>query len=190
MAATRRRGAELESAIREAVLAEVAEHGYAGTTYEGVAARAGTGKPVLYRRWPTKAEMVLAAKADDFVLPRAADTGTLEKDLKALLHELRSMIEVVGRETMLRLLADLEPPSMGVMRSLLLARGIEAIAPVIDRARARGELPDIDLPPRLLSLPLDLARHEFILTGELPDDVIDAIVEEVLLPAMRIGRST
>ena len=54
----RRRGEELDAAIRGAVLDVLVEHGPGGVTMEAVAAAAGTSKPVLYRRWPDRASML------------------------------------------------------------------------------------------------------------------------------------
>jgi AcrR family transcriptional regulator len=54
----RKRGAELEQAIRDATIAELAGCGYGSLTIESVAARAQTGKASIYRRWPTKQELV------------------------------------------------------------------------------------------------------------------------------------
>jgi AcrR family transcriptional regulator len=54
----RKRGAELEQAIRDATIAELACGGYGSLTIESVAARAQTGKASIYRRWPTKQELV------------------------------------------------------------------------------------------------------------------------------------
>jgi AcrR family transcriptional regulator len=59
--ARRRRGATLEDAIQDAVFAELAEVGYAAFTIESIAARAQTGKASIYRRWPTKHDLVLDA---------------------------------------------------------------------------------------------------------------------------------
>jgi len=50
----RRRGAELDAAIRAAVLELLAEHGPDGVTMDAVAVTAQTSKPVLYRRWPDR----------------------------------------------------------------------------------------------------------------------------------------
>ncbi|HEV2886939.1 MAG TPA: TetR/AcrR family transcriptional regulator [Jatrophihabitans sp.] len=55
----RKRGAELERAIKDATIAELACGGYGNVTIESVAARAQTGKASIYRRWPTKQELVL-----------------------------------------------------------------------------------------------------------------------------------
>jgi AcrR family transcriptional regulator len=57
----RKRGAELEQAIRDATIAELASGGYGSVTIESVAARAQTGKASIYRRWPTKQELVVDA---------------------------------------------------------------------------------------------------------------------------------
>ncbi|RYY09760.1 MAG: TetR/AcrR family transcriptional regulator, partial [Alphaproteobacteria bacterium] len=59
--ATRRRGAALEDAILAAAWIELQNSGYTNFTYEAVARRAETSRPVLYRRWQTKLELALAA---------------------------------------------------------------------------------------------------------------------------------
>lgn len=48
----------IEERVRSAVLAAVQAGGYAGVTYEGVASVSGVAKTTLYRRWPSKAELV------------------------------------------------------------------------------------------------------------------------------------
>jgi AcrR family transcriptional regulator len=57
--ATRRRGAQLEDAILAAGYDELVEAGYTAFSVEGVAARAGTGKASIYRRWPSKQHLVM-----------------------------------------------------------------------------------------------------------------------------------
>ena len=58
---SRRRGATLEEAILDAAWAELIDHGYAEMTLEAVAKRAGTSRPVLYRRWPSRTKLATAA---------------------------------------------------------------------------------------------------------------------------------
>jgi AcrR family transcriptional regulator len=60
----RKRGLELEAAIRSACVAELACEGYGSLTIESVASRAQTGKASIYRRWPTKLELVLDSVMD------------------------------------------------------------------------------------------------------------------------------
>ena len=69
----RRRGAALEDAIRQAAFEELSAVGYTAFSVEGVAARARTGKASIYRRWPTKQELVWDALTA--VLPTPADCG-------------------------------------------------------------------------------------------------------------------
>lgn len=59
----RKRGTELEDAIRTACVAELAETGYGELTIESVAARAQTGKASIYRRWPCKQDLVVDSVA-------------------------------------------------------------------------------------------------------------------------------
>src|SRR5580704_17603611 len=58
---TRRRGEALETALLDAAWEELQAVGYAGLTTEAVADRAGTSRAVIYRRWPKRAELVIAA---------------------------------------------------------------------------------------------------------------------------------
>ena len=86
---TRRRGAELESAILDAAWEQLIAEGYEHFTVDTVAARARTSKPVLYRRWKTREDMLRATvrhrgAADALPTP---DTGTLRGDLLALLTD-------------------------------------------------------------------------------------------------------
>src|ERR1700678_1833844 len=79
----RRRGEELEAALLDAAWDELAEVGFAKLTMESVAARARTGVAVLYRRWPRKDDLVIAAignygRMRPVEIP---DTGTLRGDM-------------------------------------------------------------------------------------------------------------
>src|ERR1700747_1577984 len=57
----RARRGQAEQAIIEATLDLFAEQGFEGVCVEAVAARAGVGKATIYRRWPNKEELLLAA---------------------------------------------------------------------------------------------------------------------------------
>ena len=85
----RRRGEALETALLDAAWAELAERGYDELTIDAVATRAGTSRAVLYRRWPGKPELVLAALVHQVEnrTVEAPDTGSLRGDVVALLSE-------------------------------------------------------------------------------------------------------
>lgn len=89
-AALRRRGAVLERAILDAALEQLSTVGWNGLTMEGVAAGAQTGKAAVYRRWPSKEDLVADALRSG--LPRfdeAPDRGTVREDLLALCRRAR-----------------------------------------------------------------------------------------------------
>ncbi len=78
----RRRGVALETAIYEAVLQQLSTVGFGAMTIEGIAATARTGKAAIYRRWPSKEELV--ADTLDNVLPSLdlpPDTGNVRSDI-------------------------------------------------------------------------------------------------------------
>jgi AcrR family transcriptional regulator len=80
----RPRSERADRAILDAALRMVGEHGVAGTTIEGVAAEAGVGKTTIYRRWPNKNELILAAISDIVPPGDPPDTGTMAGDMAAL----------------------------------------------------------------------------------------------------------
>ncbi|WP_436774757.1 TetR/AcrR family transcriptional regulator [Yinghuangia sp. YIM S09857] len=83
----RRRGRVLARAISDAVVAELGERGYSALTFEGVAARAGTGKSTLYRRWADKPSMVVDCLADALpVLDNHELAGDLREDLLTVMQ--------------------------------------------------------------------------------------------------------
>jgi AcrR family transcriptional regulator len=186
----RRRGEQLEQAILDAAWAELNEVGYAGVTIEAVAARAGTSKPVIYRRWANRAELVLAAWGRQSPMrPDVQDTGSLRGDLVALLlaiahradRMMGSMIAGVMGETFRH------PEVAALLQERLKAPPLaKAIQGIVDRAVARGELAPVTVSPRAGRVPLDLIRNEsMICRTPIPDSTVHEIVDEVYLPLLR-----
>ncbi|MFJ7248188.1 TetR/AcrR family transcriptional regulator [Kitasatospora sp. NPDC098652] len=188
--APRRRGDELERAILDAVWAELAEHGYDRLTMDGVAARARTSKPVLYRRWPNRVELVVAAlgrNAPDFREP--PDTGDLRTDLAVLLGSLLHRFDDLPTDAVHGFLVDLmRDPELRVVfhRGLTTHGPVDALATIMHRAAERGEVDPARLTPRVLSLPLDLLRDAFLMGGSVPSDqVVAEVLDEIVLPLLR-----
>ncbi|MEU9136740.1 TetR/AcrR family transcriptional regulator [Streptomyces sp. NPDC048404] len=87
---SRRRGAVLERAILEAALEQLGAVGWNGLTMEGVAAGAQTGKAAVYRRWPSKVDLVAdALQAGLPDLTRAPDLGSVREDLLEVCRRVR-----------------------------------------------------------------------------------------------------
>ena len=154
---SRRRGEELEATILEAAWAEIQENGYQRLTVEGVAARAHTGKQVLYRRWPNRVRLAVAAIRQELgpLVSETPDTGSLREDYLTVLRAMAARARHYTPELLHGLLAEM--PELGVEFFSTLP---DVIAQILRNAAARGEIPTADLPERVATLPLDLLRYE------------------------------
>ncbi len=190
----RRRGAALEAAILEAVWLELVDKGYGALTFESVARRAGTSRPVLYRRWPTKADLVRAAMLTRFNrdLIDPPDTGNLRDDMVALLH-LANEHRVASSALLIYYLGAFfqeTGTSPQDFRADLLGDRVSALDVVIDRAVARGEIDPTRLSPRRRTVAIDLLRHDALMTiAPLSDAAVEEIVDDIFLPLVAADRS-
>jgi len=140
----RRRSEDSRQAILTAATEILRDSGYAGLSIEQIAQRSGTSKQTIYRWWPSKADVVmeaLAAKADLRV--QLPDLGSLAADLRAVLQSSFSLARAPEVSDLLRVLmaeAQLDPAFAERFRSDFLVRRRRALAHVLARAGARGEL--------------------------------------------------
>ena len=88
----RPRSAAAHEAILRAAVALFIEQGFEGMSVEGVAARAGVGKATIYRRWPSKEELVMDAIIRVFEEPAGPDTGSVRDDLVQASRELAALM--------------------------------------------------------------------------------------------------
>jgi AcrR family transcriptional regulator len=184
---TRRRGAELEAAILDAAWEQLTAEGYEHFTIDTVAARARTSKPVLYRRWKTREDLLRAAvrhrgAADS---PPGPDTGTLRGDLLALLTSANTTRNpmVALMSSMLGSYFNQAGPTAAELREAFLSQRGSAVEKVINRAVERGEIDPARLTPRIINLPFDLFRNEMLMTLKpVPDHVLRQIVDDIFIP--------
>lgn len=186
---TRRRGAALEEAILRAAVDELTESGYAGLTMDKVATRAGTNKNAIYRRWPNRLALGIAAYRQSATTVELPDNGSLRGDALELLRRanrhwssplgtiLRELMAAAGGAS--ELLAQLPEQADAVAAPWLT---------ILGRAVARGEASPEALHPRVATVAIVLLRNEFVVRGvpTAPDDVLVEIIDEVYLPL--VGR--
>ena len=192
MTATRRRGAALEEAILDAGWDLLAADGYAGFTFEALAERAKTGKAVLYRRWPDKEALLLAVLAHrGFGAPiEIPDTGSLREDVLTVLRSANRWGDSIAAlfSTILGAYFDETKTTPAQLRARLLGDRTRTMSRIVQRAVERGEIAP-GLPPRVLSLPSDLIRHEVLMNlSRVPDETIVDVVDTVFLPLARQPR--
>jgi AcrR family transcriptional regulator len=185
--ATRRRGQELEDALLNAAWDTLVAGGYASFTIDAVAERAGTSRPVIYRRWKTREELVLAAirhKASRDSRP-VPDTGTLRGDVIALLRQANETRHELGAVLSAQLGAFYSETATtpADLRQQIIGGRTTSMDTIIERAIARGEVDPARLTPRIVALPFDLFRHEALMTlARVPDATMVEIVDEIFLP--------
>jgi AcrR family transcriptional regulator len=185
----RGRAADVVARVMSATVHELGRVGYGALRIEDVATQSGVNKTTVYRRWPTKAELVAdaigryAAEGLGRRGDSAFDTGTLRGDLRASL--------LLG--------FDPSPAALGMLRVVQTERGVPEIdaitrrvrdriqrmrVAIVERAIARGELPkgvDAQLVVDLVSAPVQRA----LLFNERPKaSYIDRIIELVLAGAI------
>lgn len=182
---TRRRGEVLVGAIHAAVIDELAHHGYAGFTVEGVAERAQVGKASIYRRWPGKEELVLDTL--DALLPRfddVPDTGAIRTDLIAAMRRMAAALNGPAGTAVRGCQAGAEELYDAVRRRLIEPRR-QVLSRIMRRAVARGEVRPDAAKPRLIDAGPMLLQAELMRDGRISDRSVVALIDEVLLPMLR-----
>jgi AcrR family transcriptional regulator len=173
-----------------AVVAELAENGYAGTTVERVAQRAGTAKTTIYRRWGSLDGLLADLMAEQAAreIP-APDEGDLDRDLRALARAVvASLDDPAIRAAFGSMLAAAvqDPAARGVLAGFLAGR-ISRMAVVVDRAVERGELaPDTGAAEVLRTMAV-LIYGRLFFAGEPPSPLLADAVAATVAAAARAG---
>jgi AcrR family transcriptional regulator len=176
--------ARLEN-IRRVVLELVADRGIEGVTIDAIAAAAQASKQTLYKRWPTKSELIRDAIRMSFGGSEPGDPGDLgdlRKELCLILESAAAMLQT-NRRLIVALTdgAQRDPVVMALMRQETRDNYRESLQRPLKRAIARGEISpetDLDLVPQV-ALPILLHRAMF---DEIVDDrVVANLLDNVLM---------
>jgi AcrR family transcriptional regulator len=179
----RPRDRQIDAAVLKATLAALGESGYGRLTFEDVARRAGTTKPAIYRRWPSRQRLVLAALGQRLGGARRPDTGCTLCDLDECLKVFVAAFRRLPPGVIGPLFADCagDRDLRAVFMTTLFDPPRAAVRQTLERAHARGDLrEDVDL-----ELILDLIGslvHYRALFGHAPtsDVEIERAVEALL----------
>ncbi|WP_020016074.1 TetR/AcrR family transcriptional regulator [Promicromonospora sukumoe] len=186
----RKRDHTRDPEILDAALEVLSESGYDGMTIDMVATRAKAGKATVYRRWSSKAELVLDAvacmKQGEIDLDDLPDTGTLRGDLVAMIRT----PSIRDGERKLKVMAGIV--SMIARSPELAAAAQEALVEpratvnriFFRRAIERGEVPaDIDVEKLCIIGPALVAYSVLMLGRPVDRDFLISNIDQVILPA-------
>jgi AcrR family transcriptional regulator len=174
----------------QAAIDELTERGYADTTVERVAARAGIAKTTIYRRWRSLdgllADLMAERAAQQIPVP---DEGDLGSDLRALA---RSVVAGVRQPAIRAALASIvaaavqDRAARDVLSRFLDGR-VAAMTAIIDRGVLRGELPPGTDAAAVIRTVTALIHYRLFIAGEpATPDVADAAAD-IAAAAARAG---
>lgn len=181
--AGRPRDPACDAAILQATLDLFAEHGYGGVSMDGVAARAGVGKATIYRRYSSKAELVVeavrcGAQVEDW-LP---DTGDLRADLISMMRPLLDRLLGDDAKVLITFAVERlrEPELAEEFDRSVIGRKREHVRHLVRSAIERGDLPadsDADL---IAEAPAAFLWHHAIYNLPMDDALLGRIVDLVV----------
>ncbi|WP_129788428.1 TetR/AcrR family transcriptional regulator [Promicromonospora panici] len=189
----RKRDHTRDPEILEVALDVLAETGYDGMTIDMVATRAKAGKATLYRRWPSKADLVLDAvacmKSKDIDLDALPDTGTLRGDLVAMVKP----PSIRESERKLKVMAGIasmiarSPELAAAAQSALVEPRASVNRIFFRRAIERGEIPaDADV-ERLCMIGPAMVAYSVLMLGKPVDrEFLVSTIDKIILPAARL----
>jgi AcrR family transcriptional regulator len=183
--------ARRDADLRQAALELVAEIGYDRMTIDAVAARARAGKATVYRRWPSKAELVIDAFVHETLgAGELPDTGSLRGDLLALS---RRLWDCPGPANRVRVMAGLvsallSHPELRQAMNSISGPPHAVVQKIFRRAVQRGEIPappDLALVGTILP---SVCMFHLVTTGKPPSvAMLEHVIDGVVLPAIGAG---
>ncbi|WP_435742543.1 TetR/AcrR family transcriptional regulator [Nocardioides sp. SYSU DS0663] len=184
---------EREREVLDATLEVLGDVGYDRLTMDAVAARAKASKATLYRRWTSKAGLVVDAVHSTKAPTELPDTGSLREDLRVLFcgagHEagLIEPTQVALFASVLTAVAR-DEDFAAAFRERVLAPKVALAHQVWERARERGEIrPDADLDLFGAALP-GIVLHRVFVLGEPPTpELVTRVIDQIVLPAATSG---
>ena len=175
-----RRNPASQEAILDAAEALLRENGIAGFSIEAVARRARAGKQTIYRWWPHRTALMLDVYKRFKNAKSFPDTGTLRGDLVSFLenHLLGfwqgSLCGTVYRAVVAE--AQTDKDAAELLQAYQAERKLYS-ARIVERAKARGEVPEETDAELMIDLVVSFAWHHLLL-GQL-DEAMNRVPQVV-----------
>ncbi|HZQ34050.1 MAG TPA: TetR/AcrR family transcriptional regulator [Mycobacterium sp.] len=176
-----------EAELLAVTLQLLQEHGYDRLTLDAVAATARASKATVYRRWPTKAELVLTAFIEGIRQAAVApETGTLQGDLlqlgRVICQQARQHAATI-RAVMVEVSRN--PALADAMQHQFLDQRKELIQQILQEAVDRGEITAGAISDELWDvLPGYLIFRSIIPNRPPTDHTVQILVDEVIIPSL------
>lgn len=185
------RATRVVNSIMKATGEQLNEVGYAALKVEDVAERAGVNKTTIYRRWPTKDQLVIETLRSTYnqqqVIP---DAGNLRDDLLAYINHLVTRMKDPIPRGVAVTLHNCTDPAIKPIADELLKRARQGRVELIKRGIERGELPE-DTDPELISdlFSAPILRRLLTFGEKLKPGYVEAIIDTVIAGANAVGNT-
>ncbi|MFJ9037681.1 TetR/AcrR family transcriptional regulator [Streptomyces sp. NPDC102406] len=187
----RRRGPVLERAILDAALDQLSTVGWNGLTMEGVAASAQTGKAAVYRRWPSKEDLVVdALQAGLPKLDSAPDLGNVRDDLLELCRQMREAMYSRPGFALRSVLHECDTFTAERFHTVIIEGvvqpSVQLIEEVVRRGIARGEVrPEAADGAVYDIIPAMMMYRSKVCGSEWGEADLVALIDQVMVPLVR-----
>jgi AcrR family transcriptional regulator len=185
----RPRDAAIDAAVLVATVAVLRERGWSGFALDTVAARAGTTKAAIRRRWPARQRLVIDALASLLTTPSAPDNGCTRCDLNASVDLMTEMLhDRLPPGVLAPLVAECAGDDRRYLLDTLVAPSRAAATSAVRRAMDREELRP-DIAPELIVDLLASAVYQRALFGDAPQDtstLVDVLLRGVAVDFERL----
>lgn len=183
------RSARVVESVFDTTRDELARVGYSRLSIEIVARKAGVNKTTIYRRWPTKASLVIAAISGALLFEATPEQATLRDDLLTLTHRLNAWVQTPeGTAVSRALAAELHQPEVFAMTRATKLAVKEQWTTAVHRAVDRGELPAGTDPDLIFELLTAAMMDAFVrVTHAVDQRFIEGIVDLVIAGAAHGG---
>lgn len=177
---------ERDSELLAVTLRLLQEKGYEGLTVDEVAATARASKATVYRRWPTKAELVLAAVMQGMTqVAVPPETGNLRDDLIQIGETIARQAKAHATTMRAVLVEASRNPALNAVMQHQFAERKKLITTVLKRAVDRGEIQPEAINDDLWDLlPGYLVFRAVIQNRPATRRTVAALVDDVILPSL------
>ncbi|MFH8792055.1 TetR/AcrR family transcriptional regulator [Streptomyces sp. NPDC017941] len=190
-ASSRRRGLVLERAILDSALDQLSTVGWSGLTMEGVAAGAQTGKAAVYRRWPSKQDLVVDALRAGLPKPEdVPDCGSVREDLLRMCRQMRSAMTSRTGYALMAVIHECDTATAKRFQEVIVASviepSVELIRQVMRRGIERGEVRSAATDEFVCDvIPAMMMYRSKVCASEWSDEEFIRLIDQVVMPMLR-----
>jgi AcrR family transcriptional regulator len=174
------RSARVLEAVLEAAAEELGRVGFSELRVEDVALRSGVNKTTIYRRWPTKSDLIAAVIERQDLPLEDINTGELDSDIRETLRQIRTRLYTLRHRGLMRvLMGERAHPEVAQLVLDVRARHSAIRQRVFERATQRGDIAPADTATLVEILTAPLVSRIMHMGLEVDDAYIELLTQVI-----------